>query len=116
MNLPAGRLRHRVSLYAFTQGRTPSGGVTEEWTASASDIAAEFTPLSAREFIAAQAGQSQIVARVRIRFRPGVVPTMRLSFRGAMYDIKGVLPDNESGLEYLTLTCSQLTGAEGVVP
>lgn len=116
MNLPAGRLRHRIALYSVTETRNPRGGVVRTWAAFAENIPAEFTPLSAREFIVAQAGQTQIVARVRIRFRPEVEAKHRLLFRGAMYDIEGVLPDNESGLEYLTLTCSQLLGAEGVPP
>ncbi|WP_261795007.1 head-tail adaptor protein, partial [Pseudomonas syringae] len=37
-------------------------------------------------------------------YRAGVLPTMRILYRGDTYDIKGpALPDPDSGLEYLTI-------------
>lgn len=110
MSLPAGRLRHRVSLFGFAVTQDPTtGDMTESYSLFAENIPAEFVPVSARDFIAAQAGQAQVVARVRIRYRDGVRSTMRLQFRGAMYNIEGVLPDPDSGLEFLTLAVSQVT-------
>lgn len=110
MNLPAGRLRHRITILSLATAQdAETGDITESYAPWAQDVPAEFTPLSSRDFIAAQAGQSAIVARVRIRYREGVQPTMRIQFRGVTYDIEGPpLPDNESGLEYLTLNVSQV--------
>ncbi|HEM0058926.1 TPA: head-tail adaptor protein, partial [Escherichia coli] len=31
----------------------------------------------------------------------------RVLFRGKLYSIEGILPDPDSGLEYLTLACSE---------
>jgi len=109
MNLPAGRLRHRITLLALTVAQDPNtGDRTETYAPWAEDVPAEFTPLSSRDYIAAQASQSAVVARARIRYRDGVQSSMRLQFRGVTYTVEGPpLPDNESGLEYLTLNLSQ---------
>ncbi|MNP72397.1 Phage head-tail joining protein [compost metagenome] len=39
-----------------------------------------------------------------IRYRPGVLPTMRILYRGEVYSIVGPpLADAKSGLDYLTI-------------
>jgi SPP1 family predicted phage head-tail adaptor len=109
MTLDAGTLRHRVDIQRplRTQNVT-TGEVTTSWQSiSAKPIAAAVDPLSARELIAAQAVQSQVVARIVIRWRPDLDASMRIVHRGLIYDIAGVLPDKDSGLEYITLPVSQ---------
>ncbi len=64
-------------------------------------------PLSARDFIAAQAVQSEVTARIVIRYREGVTAAMRIKHAGRLYTIHGVLPDAKSGREYLTLPVSE---------
>lgn len=74
-----------------------------------SDIAtvwAAIEPLSAREFIAASATQSQIDARIVIRYRAGLTPDMRIIHGAKIYNPHGFLADAESGLEYLTIPVS----------
>jgi len=104
MPVLAYKLRHRVTLQRFVKTQDPNTGlITEEW----SDVAtvwASVEPLSGRDFIAARAQQSEISARVVIRYRADVDSTMRLVHRGRIYSIEGPpLPDAKSGLEYLTL-------------
>ena len=112
MSLAAGRLRHRVTIEQQVTTRDPNTGASlKSWLAFAENIAAEVAPLSAREFLAAQATQSQVSARITIRYRPGLLATMRIVHRGQVYNIAGVLPDNVSGLEYITLPVS--TEAQG---
>ncbi|VVN83860.1 hypothetical protein PS704_01312 [Pseudomonas fluorescens] len=68
------------------------------------NVPASVEPLSARDLIAAQAGQSEASGRVVIRYRAGVLPTMRIIHRGDVYTIQGQpMPDPVSGLEYLTI-------------
>lgn len=102
----AGRLRHRVAIQQRVEARTLTGAVTIEWQDFATDVPAEFKPLSVKEFLAGNQINSQVTARVTIRYRPGVTATMRIVFRGEYYNIAGVLADAESGLEYLTLPVS----------
>jgi SPP1 family predicted phage head-tail adaptor len=65
-------------------------------------------PLSARELIQAQAMQSEVSARITIRWLSGVKATMRIVHGSAIYRIHGVLGDRDSGREYLTLPVSEL--------
>lgn len=105
--MQAGKLRHQVTIQEPVTAQNPdTGSVNKTWR----DVAivwAEVYPLSAREFIAAQASQGEITTRITIRFRTGITRKHRIIFRGGIYNIEGVLPDPESGREYLTLLCSE---------
>lgn len=101
--MQAGKLRHRVTLQRYEETRDDMGAVIETWVDVAT-VWAAVEPLSVREFISAQAGQSEISARITIRYRPGIDATMRVLHRDQIYNIKGPpLPDPRSGREYLTL-------------
>lgn len=105
--IQAGKLRHRVSLQERQTTRDPvTGDVLSSWVEIAKPWAS-VEPLSARDFIAAGVNQSQVVARIVIRYREPVTADMRIVHRGKVYNIEGVLPDKDSGREYLTLPCSQ---------
>lgn len=101
----AGRLRHRITFQAPAEVQDPeSGEMLPGWQTVWEKVPAEVSALSARDLIAAQAGQSEASGRVVIRYRPGVVPTMRIIHRGEVYEIQGQpMPDPVSGLEYLTM-------------
>jgi SPP1 family predicted phage head-tail adaptor len=106
----AGKLRHHVTLQRAEFSQDPvTGEVTPSWVEVAK-VWAAIEPLSGREFIAAAASQSEVTARVVIRYRPGVTSAMRLLHRGKLYNIQGVLADVDSGLDYLTLPCSEGVG------
>lgn len=109
MSLDAGRLRHRVVIEQKTTTRDPDTGAPITAWVTFATVWAEVAPLSAKEFIAAQAMQSEVSARITIRYLPGLLAAMRVLFRGQVYNIAGVLPDNVSGLEYITLPVVQGT-------
>jgi SPP1 family predicted phage head-tail adaptor len=103
----AGALRQRVDIQAAGQTQDPSTGeMVDGWSDVASKVPASVEPVSGREFIASQAAQSEITSRIVIRYRPGLSTTMRVIHRGLIYNIEGILPDKDSGKEYLTLMCS----------
>lgn len=101
----AGKLRHRVDFQTLGEVQSPATGeMVPGWSTIWAKVPASVTPLSARDLIAAQAAQSEASARIMIRYRAGVLPTMRIIYRGEVYDIKGpALTDPGSGLEYLTI-------------
>ncbi|MBD1589665.1 phage head closure protein [Pseudomonas typographi] len=103
----AGDLRHRLRFEEKIPTRDPvTHEVLDGWV-EAFTAWGSFEPLSARDPIAAQAGQSEATARVGIRYRDGVLPTMRIIHRGQIYNIEGPpLPDKVSGREYLTILVS----------
>lgn len=105
----AGKLRHRVDFQALGVVQDPaSGEMVTGWSTIWTKVPAAVEPLSARDMIAAQAAQSEATARVVIRYRAGVLPTMRIIHRGEVYDIKGpALPDQGSGMEYLTIVVAK---------
>jgi len=119
MNIEAGRLRHRVRIEQLENLLDSNGGViqdeetgqvAQEW-AEVATVWAAIEPLSAREFIQSQATQSQITARIIIRFRDGLNAAMRLvhvrrDIADVIYNPHGFLADKESGLEYLTIPVS----------
>ena len=114
MSIAAGRLRHRVTIQRHDYVRdtddevvqNPQTGETlQEWVTLA-EVWAAIEPLSAREFLASQAVQSKVTAKIIIRHRD-VVATDRVLHNGKIYQIEGVLADKDSGLEYLTLPVSE---------
>ena len=108
--MQAGKLRHRIDIEEFTQARDPDTGEFAEpaWVAKWPKCPARVEPLSARDLVAAKAAQSEATARMVIRYRPGVLPTMRNIYRGQVYSIEGPpLEDDKSGQEYLTILVSK---------
>lgn len=107
MALSAGKLRHRVTIQRRVDGRDSStGDVKVSWVSHA-EVWAAVEPVSVREFIAGQSQQSQVTARITVRYRDDLDATMRILHRGRIYNPQGWLPDPDSGLEYLTAPCTE---------
>lgn len=105
MTIAAGKLRHWVQLQAPFQVQDDSGDIINTWITQR-EVWAAIEPISGKEFIASAATQVQIVARITIRYASDVIATWRVLHGTKPYDIQGVLPDKESGMEYLTLPVS----------
>lgn len=80
--------------------------------AATSTVWAAIEPLSGREFVAAGTTQSQVVARLTIRYRAGLIPSMRMvhvvnGVDGDVYNAEEFLTDKDSGREYLTVPASR---------
>lgn len=106
--MEAGRLRHRITLEALSAVLDSDDGIVDEtWAdAFAQPIPAEIVALSGGELVAAQAVQSKVSGRIRMRWRPGVLPTMRVRHRDTLYNIEAVVPDPGSHREWITLLTS----------
>lgn len=100
----ASTLRHRVHVYESISTPSPMGGSsTPTWTPTAT-LWALFAPLSVKDVINAKAADSETRARCVLRYRNDITSDMRIKHRGQMYAIDGdPLPDDNSGLEYITL-------------
>lgn len=79
------------------------GQPIEAWTPYAA-VWAAVEPLNGREFIAAQAVQSEITIRVRLRYRQEVLPADRVGHDGKFYDITAVINPKSGNVE-LVLMC-----------
>lgn len=102
----AGTLRHKVTIQKPVSTQNPNTGAQTITWQEVAQVWASVEPLSVREFIAAKAGQSEVGARIVMRYRSGIDATMRILYRGQIYNIEGVLPDPKSGREYITLPVS----------
>lgn len=125
MALVSAKLRHRVRIERLaylldSHGdvyQDENGETRQEWTEVAT-VWAAVEPLSAREFMQSQATQSQITARIVIRYRDGLDASMRLVHvrtgrPDVIYNPHGFLADVDSGLEYLTAPCSAGVSTSG---
>lgn len=100
--MAAGKFRHKVQIQRWMEGiQDPeTGDITSDWV-DLKVVNASVEPLSVKEFIQSSAGQSQITARIKMRYRD-VKASDRILHRGKIYNVTGVLPDPRSGLEYVT--------------
>lgn len=105
--LDAGELRHYIRIDSRTNTRDSNTGESVTTWTKLADVWAKISPLSGKEFIAAQSVSSEVTGRVTIRYRDDVSATNRIVYRNKVYNIVAVLPDNESGLEWLTLLTSE---------
>lgn len=106
--LAAGRLRHRLRIEAPQITQDPdTGALTTTWATVAEHVPASIEPLSVKDLIAAQSVKSLVSVRIVIRYRPGMLPNMRLinEADGTIYTPHAFLPDDNSGREYLTAPC-----------
>lgn len=107
----AGLLRHRLKIQRLEYVTDSSGEVqdsngdpVQEWV-DVAEVWGAIQPLSAREFITAQAEQSEIQGKIVIRYRDDLDASMRIlhEYKGVYYNLEGLLTDRESGLEYITI-------------
>lgn len=77
MNL--GKLRHRVTIESSSASRDEFGGEVITW-ATVATVWAAVEPLSGREFLDARRQEAEVSTRIRIRYRAGLVPGMRVTW------------------------------------
>lgn len=88
--MKAGNLRFRAILEQATETRDSVGAVVQTWAAVAT-VWADIEPLYGRELIAAQQVTSDMTARIRMRWRAGVTPKMRIKQGARIFDILSVI-------------------------
>jgi SPP1 family predicted phage head-tail adaptor len=101
-----GRLRHRIQFDELVIDLDSDGAQSEVWYPFGGMVSAEITAVSGRDLIAAQAVNSSVSTRIKVRYRPGFKANMRGTHRDTVYNIEAVIPDPDSGRRYLTLLCS----------
>lgn len=108
MPVHAGELRHRITVQAFTDDERDEDGFEIEPTwVDYTKLWAKVTPLSSKDLISAQSDQSEVVARMKIRYREDIDTTMRVIWKGRIFAISSqALDDNETGVTYSTFNLS----------
>lgn len=86
----AGTLQHRITIQKRVTGEDEAGQPIDTWQTFA-ERSADVLPVKGREYVAATLAASLTTVRFLLRYLPGVDPSMRVLFRGDVYDIKAVL-------------------------
>ena len=102
--MKAGDLDQRVTVERLQGGFDELGQPLPDTWAPLFTCWAAVEPLVGREYIAAQAAQSEVTARIRMRFRPWMTAQDRVIHDGKTYNIVSVI-DVRSGHRELVLMC-----------
>jgi SPP1 family predicted phage head-tail adaptor len=100
----ASDLNQRVRIERRVKVDNTRGEVTYTWE-PVGTFWAQANPLRGRDFFAAAQTQSEITTRFRIRYRTGLDETMRVVWKGALYDIKGPPIEVDGAREWIDLMC-----------
>ena len=104
--MKASKLRHKMIVQNSVTTKSPTGASRKEWVDLFS-IFCSFEPLSVKDILTAQATSSKIMARAVIRKREGIRSSMRVIYKGKVYQIEGSpLADPNTGNDYMTLMLS----------
>lgn len=104
--MKAGDLRQRITIQENTPTRNDSGELIESWSTWAT-VWGAVEPLAGREYFNAHQVTSEVDTRMRIRYRDGVTPQMRVSSDGRIYQIHAVVRVEERQRE-IHLMCSEV--------
>ncbi len=102
-------LRHRVAIEQKTPTRDTFGGEVEAWNPVAT-VWASVEPLQGREYLEARQLEAEVTTRIRIRYRDGIVPQMRVVWGSHTYDVQAVI-EPDSGRRELQLMCVEAVEA-----
>lgn len=110
--LKSGDLRHRVDIQRRQNVQDDvTGEIVPSWITFLPNEPAQIEPLSVREYLAGKALQSEVVARITIRYQLGLNASMRIRHvtpdGTRIYNPQGFFADRRSGQEYLTIPCSE---------
>jgi len=101
-----GRLRHRVTIEERSVTRDEFGGEVVTWSTFAT-CWAEISPFQGREFLEGRRLETELDTWIRIRYRSGVLPGMRVVWGDRTYGIEFVL-HHDTGQRELRLMCREL--------
>lgn len=110
--MQSGKLPHRITIEYETEGEQDqvTGYVPIIW-AEFAKVWGKLEALSTKDQLQAQAINSSMTARCKIRYSSTasqIDSTMRVLFRGKYWKIDGdPIPDNQSGLKWLTLNLAE---------
>lgn len=98
-------IRHRITIQREETTADGAGGFSVAWVDFVKSDAAIKTSGSREVFFARQLQPASTHA-VRLRYRPGITTAMRISYRGRVFQIRGVIDIGERH-EELMLACEE---------
>jgi SPP1 family predicted phage head-tail adaptor len=105
--LKIGKLRHRITIEQKAKVSDGAGGYTESWVPFVT-IWASVDPVSGKEYYEAQQMQSSVSHKIRIRYKSGVLPSMRVNFKERIFAVESVINWEERNRDMM-LMCTEVT-------
>ena len=106
--MKAGQLDQRVTVERLSGGVDELGQPLPDTWAPLFTCWAAVEPLTGREYLAAGALLSEVTARIRMRYRPGITAADRVIHNGKVYGVTSVA-DVHSSRRELQLQCRALS-------
>lgn len=109
MSLDAGKLRDVLRIQQRGPVQDPeTGAMVVMWSDQITNVPAYIEDLSQRDQIASQAMNSNVTARITIRYLPGLTSQHRLvDNEGTIYTLEGPpIRDKDTRREFMTLSVS----------
>jgi SPP1 family predicted phage head-tail adaptor len=101
-----GRLRHKIDIQIESTAQNSYGEQTQSWSNYLSSIWASIDPIAGKEYFASDKLNADVSHKIRIRFRTGILPKMRVKYNSRYFDIISVINFEERGKELL-LMCKE---------
>jgi len=102
----AAIFRHRITIQEHVTDQDEAGQPVDMWQDVAT-VWGAVEPLRGREYFAAQQVQAEVTTRIRIRYRRGIRPEMRVLYDGRLFNILSVIDPEERHVE-LQLMCREV--------
>lgn len=97
-----GRLRHKIDIQIQSINNT-YGSQSETWTVFLSQISASIDPISGKEYFSSNTINPEVTHKIRIRYRTGINPKMRVKFGTRYFDIQSVINFEERNKDLLLM-------------
>lgn len=106
--LDAGRLRHKVEIWKWTETADDLGRKKVVLSLHAKAYA-EIKPLRGNEYLNYYKDTNSLVHKVTMRYRADLVPSDVLKFRGRQFQINSIINVDEVN-HYLEVMCTEIIG------
>lgn len=87
--MQAGDLRRRITIQSKSVSRNTVGDEVITWPTLAT-VWAAVEPALGREYLEGRSREAEITIKIRIRYRSGVKPTMRVTHGSSTYEVVSV--------------------------
>jgi SPP1 family predicted phage head-tail adaptor len=103
-NFNSGSFRHRITVQNFVSEKDELGQESDgEWV-DFKQVWSNIKTMQGREYFAAAATQNENNVRFIIRYTPDVEPSMRIQYKGHIYEIVSVINDDEANKTLTIIT------------
>ncbi|MEG2289921.1 MAG: phage head closure protein [Clostridium sp.] len=104
--MQAGELRDKLTFQELIGVQDSFGQTAETWT-DICKVWGNINPIAGREFFAAEKINSEITHKIRIRYRKDIKPSMRVVYKGRIFEITSLINEYERNTISL-LMCKEL--------